>query len=212
MQGKHGFKQDHFRTEALKRSVIHRFYLFNFWELEEKMAKEREKEENLKKLKEATERWRKFVNQLEAQSAQLARDVQGISKPLARFAVDEDLERMLKRKEREGDPMRQYIAKKKAKSGEWKPVRPTYKVPPPPSNRFGILPGYRWDGVDRSSGFEKMYFEKKNKAVAIQDEAYKWSVSDIWWFFTSCSQIKILTKNLHFYLIENIFNRETTSF
>ena len=117
-KGKHGFKQDHFRTEALKRSVIHRFDLFNFWELEEKMAKEREKEENLKKLKEATERWRKFVNQQEAQSARLARDVQGISKPLARFVVDEDLERMLKRKEREGDPMRQYIAKKKAKSGE----------------------------------------------------------------------------------------------
>ena len=117
-KGKHGFKQDHFRTEALKRSVIHKFYLFNFWELEEKMGKEREKEENLKKLKEATERWRKFVNQQEAQSAQLARDVQGISKPLARFVVDEDLERMLKRKEREGDPMRQYIAKKKAKSGE----------------------------------------------------------------------------------------------
>ena len=147
-------------------------------ELEEKMAKEREKEEKLKKLKEATERWSKGVKQQEAQSARLAQDVQEMSKPLARFADDQDLERMLREQERDGDPMARYMGKKKAKSGEG-PVRPTYRGPPPPPNRFGIPPGYRWDGVDRSNGFEKMYFEKKNKAVAIQDESYKWSVSDM---------------------------------
>ena len=147
--------------------------------LEEKMVKEREKEENFKKLTEATERRSKGVKQQEAQTARLAQDLQEMSKPLARFADDEDLERMLKRKQREGDSLGQYMTKKKAKSADGKPVRPTYKGPQPPSNRFGIPPGYRWDGVDRSSGFEKMYFEKKNKAVAIQSEAYKWSVSDM---------------------------------
>jgi hypothetical protein len=25
-----------------------------------------------------------------------------------------------------------------------------------------------------------MYFEKQNNAVALQEEAYKWSVSDMW--------------------------------
>ena len=151
-------------------------------QIEAKQQVDKEKAERVAKLQEAYQKWNKGLKQGETQTTQVAEAIHEMSKPLARFADDEDLERLLREQDREGDPMAAYMAKKKVKSGgdgKGKAARPVYKGPAAAPNRFGILPGYRWDGVDRSTGYEKMYFEKQNSAVALQEEAYKWSVSDM---------------------------------
>ena len=58
-------------------------------------------------------------------------------------------------------------------------ARPEYKGPQPPPNRFNIKPGYRWDGVDRSNGFESQLFAKAAERKAMKEIAHKWSVEDM---------------------------------
>ncbi|XP_035223850.1 BUD13 homolog [Stegodyphus dumicola] len=143
-------------------------------------AENRIKEEEESKKAEQQEKyskWGKGIEQEEIRKNKLSEDLYEISKPLARYQNDEDLEEMLKSVIYDDDPMSAYMKKKKQKTAG--PSMPVYSGPPPPPNRFGIQPGYRWDGVDRSNGFEKKYFEKHNSTKAIQEEAYLWSVQNM---------------------------------
>ncbi|KAF9042639.1 hypothetical protein BDZ89DRAFT_1128545 [Hymenopellis radicata] len=92
-----------------------------------------------------------------------------------RHADDEDLNEELKAKELWNDPAAAFLTKKKAKG----PKLPQYNGPPPPPNRFGIRPGYRWDGVDRSNGFEKKFFQNQNAKKRRGLESYQWSAEDM---------------------------------
>ena len=92
--------------------------------------------------------------------------------PFARSRDDEEMNRSMREQVRWDDPTRHFVKTEK------KQARAIYKGYCPP-NRFNIRPGHLWDGVDRSNGFEKTYFEAQAKSSAISEIAYKWSTEDM---------------------------------
>ncbi|KAG6804297.1 BUD13 [Apis mellifera caucasica] len=146
--------------------------------LEAEAQEERERQKQQEELDEKYAKWGKGLKQVEDHEEKLKDDLYEMSKPLARYADDADLDKILREQEREGDPMLEYIKQKQIKEGKRKPDPPKYEGSFMP-NRFGIKPGHRWDGVDRSNGYEKRWFEAQNAKVARQEEAYKWSTSDM---------------------------------
>ncbi|XP_026037809.1 BUD13 homolog isoform X1 [Astatotilapia calliptera] len=122
--------------------------------------------------------WGKGLAQSQMHQQKLEDALHEAQKPLARHRDDEDLDRMLREQEREGDPMAAMLRRKKDR-GTKTQEKPRYKGPAPPPNRFNIPPGYRWDGVDRSNGFEQKRYQRMADKKAVQEAAYKWSVEDM---------------------------------
>lgn len=118
------------------------------------------------------------VKQLEAHQQRRADEQHEASKPLARFADDEDRDALLRERVRDDDPMLEYVRNKQSAMEAGKPQRPVYRGQYA-ANRFGIRPGYRWDGVDRSNGFEKRWFDVQSTTKAAEEETYKYMTEDM---------------------------------
>lgn len=89
----------------------------------------------------------------------------------ARRADDVDMNSWMQEKDRWGDPMAGLIKVKGVKKKEY--------VGWCPPNRFNIRPDYKWDGVDRSSGFEAEFFRNMGNQALKEKQAYKWSTEDM---------------------------------
>ena len=144
-------------------------------EAERKKEEEKKRKEVPEAVKQKYEMWNKGLTQVKAASHQLEDNLYEMSKSLTRTVDDKDREDLLKEREREDDPMAAYMKKKKEKIHGKSRRYPQYKGPQPPPNRYGIPPGYRWDGVDRSSGFEKKLLTQGAAKKAEEEEWNRWA-------------------------------------
>ena len=97
----------------------------------------------------------------------------------ARHVDDGTMNSMFKDQLRDGDPMAAYAGTKPSTRESDPTLPPRYKGPPPKPNRYGIRPGYRWDGVDRGNGFEDKVLGLKFSAQRKKEDSYRWSSADM---------------------------------
>lgn len=120
--------------------------------------------------------------------------------PLARYELDEDFDLTLQRKERWGDPLADVPLHRRTPHAE-PSTSPTVeagaqpenltkrnvsraadrpKCPfDAPKNRFGIEPGYRWDGVVRGNGYEDRRLKACNRRKLEERQKHMENVADM---------------------------------
>ncbi|KAF2745098.1 hypothetical protein M011DRAFT_469810, partial [Sporormia fimetaria CBS 119925] len=110
-------------------------------------------------------------NALAAQRREKLKDAKTMN--VARYADDVELNEELKEQGRWNDPAMGFLkTKRKGKSVTGKPLYEGSFEP----NRYGIRPGHRWDGVDRSNGFEREWFKSRNRRKDVERLEYAWQM------------------------------------
>lgn len=113
----------------------------------------RSKEEEIKHMnEERLKKWSGGVIQKEVREARIKEFEEEKNRPFARYEIETEVDNEIKKRQRFDDPFKKFEeleGRKKRKVDKAKLVCQFSW-----SNRFGIRPGYRWDGVDRTNGFE----------------------------------------------------------
>ncbi|TMS39600.1 hypothetical protein L596_006098 [Steinernema carpocapsae] len=140
-------------------------------ELDEKKARESEKQAKLDELYKS--KFNKGMKQVREREEKLAEMAELVKEDFTRYADNTKMNEHLKDQLLEDDPMYKKMVglrrNAKVKTGTAVPI---YQGGWPP-NRFSIRPGYRWDGVDRSNGFEAKISLQANRKKAEESEYYR---------------------------------------
>ncbi|GAA5907716.1 Bud13/CWC26 family protein [Sporobolomyces salmoneus] len=141
---------------------------------EEAKRKRQELEREMAKME-----WGKGLVQREDKEKQKQEAEKLKRKGVARYADDQEMNEELREVERWNDPAANFLTKNKGEKKKKESKFPQYQGPPPPPNRFNIKPGYRWDGVDRGTGFEAKLMQKRNSASMYKAAAHAFSTEDM---------------------------------
>ena len=137
-------------------------------------AMESKKEELQRLNTEQLNKWGKGARQLEEEKEKAEYQARIKDLPLARYEVEPETDEILKSKPRFGDPMQALLTQPTTGL----PAVPKCKFKAPP-NRYGIEPGVKWDGVDRSNGFETRLLLSRNEKKSNEADAYRWRTEDL---------------------------------
>lgn len=102
---------------------------------------------------------------------------------VGRGVDDADMNEELKGRERWDDPMAGMLGERRERGGGVVggggkgSRRNAYQGSFEP-NRYGVRPGSRWDGVDRSNGFEREWFAARNKRRNLRELEYAWEMDE----------------------------------
>mmetsp|Transcript_27256 Transcript_27256/g.48972 ORF Transcript_27256/g.48972 Transcript_27256/m.48972 type:complete len:270 (+) Transcript_27256:6-815(+) len=98
--------------------------------------------------------WSSGVKQISQIKELQEREESEKSKPFIRREIEADVDMELQARRRYGDPLEKFDKPKKTQKIE----ASAYSF----TNRFGIPPGRKWDGVDRSNGFEATWMGRND--------------------------------------------------
>lgn len=121
------------------------------------------KQENQEKL----QQWASGEVQLQAKRKLESEIEKEKGKPFARYEIEPEYDSELKKKDRFGDPVHIFTKNDSKKNSlVWE-------------NRYQIVPGKMWDGVDRTNGFEPRWLAKQGRKVWENSMAHKTFASEL---------------------------------